>query len=222
MYWFDYIPYLLPGLVLTIWAQARIIRACAAGRGIPASAGRTGAETAQLVMRAGGATGIPIEPASGELGNYYDPRNKVLRLSRAVREGRSLAATGVAAHEAGHAMQHAAGHPGVVLRNLVAPLAGLGSQVCWLVLAAGIWLEMDRLIRLGVALFSLLVLLQVLNLPVELDASRRSRRALISAGLVNAGEEPVVARVLDAAALTHLAATLTGGLPLFSSFDRKT
>jgi Zn-dependent membrane protease YugP len=163
-------------------------------------------------MRAGGVTGIAIEPASGELSDHYDPRNKVLRLSRAVHAGRSLAATGVAAHEAGHAMQHAAGYRGLVVRNLVVPLAGLGSQVCWLVLAAGIWLEMDRLIRLGITLFSLLVLLQVLNLPVELDASRRARRALISAGLVRAEEEPVVARVLDAAALTHIAAALTGGL----------
>jgi Zn-dependent membrane protease YugP len=216
MYWFDYIPYLLPGLVLSIWAQARILRARAAGSQVPAGSGLTGAETAQLVMRAGGATGIGIEPAAGELSDHYDLGNKVLRLSRAVHAGRSLAAIGVAAHEAGHAIQDASGYPGLVARNFIVPLAGLGSQVCWLVLAAGILLGMERLIMLAIILFSLLVLLQVLSLPVELDASRRARQVLRSAGLVSVEEEPVVARLVDAAALTHVAAALTGVLSLFS------
>ncbi len=102
------------------------------------------------------------------------------------------------------------------------PLAGLGSQVFWLLLAAGMLLGMDRLIVLAIVLFSLLVLVQVLNLPVELDASRRARQALRSAGLVSVEEEPVVARVLDAAALTHVAAVLTGVLWLlpFSTWGR--
>jgi uncharacterized protein len=218
MYWFDYIPYLLPGLVLTLWAQARIFRAYAAGWRVPAGSGLTGAEAAQLVMRAGGATAIGIEPASGELSDHYDPGNKMLRLSRSVYAGRSLAATGMAAHEAGHAIQEVSGYRGLVARNLIVPLAGLGSQVFWLLMAAGMLLGMQRLIDLGISLFSLLVLLQILNLPVELDASRRARRILHSAGLVSVEEEPVVARVLDAAALTYVAAALTGGLSLFRLF----
>jgi uncharacterized protein len=214
MYWFDYLLYLLPGLVLTLWAQARILRAYAAGWRVPAGSGLTGAEAAQLVMHAGGVMGIGIEPVSGELSDHYDPGNKVLRLSQSVYAGRSLAATGVAAHEAGHAIQEASGYRGLVARNFIVPLAGLGSQVVWLLMAAGMLLGMQRLIDLGISLFLLLVLLQILNLPVELDASRRARRILHSAGLVSVEEEPVVARVLNAAALTYVAATLTGGLSL--------
>jgi uncharacterized protein len=221
MYWFDYIPYLLPGLVLTLWVQARILRACASASRIRAGAGLTSAETAQLLMRAGGATGILIEPASGDLSDHYDPGNKVLRLSRSVHTGRSLAAIGVAAHEAGHALQDAAGYPGLMVRNLIVPLAGLGSQVCWLLMVAGMLLGISRLIDLGISLFSLLVLLQIVNLPVEFDASRRARHALRSAGLVSVEEELVAARIIDAAALTYVAAALTGGLSPLSFLTRR-
>jgi Zn-dependent membrane protease YugP len=220
IYWFDDIPYLLPGLVLSIWAQARILRAHAAGRRVPSGSGLTGAEAAQLVMRASGATGIDIEPAAGELSDHYDPANKVLRLSRAVCAGRSLAAIGVAAHEAGHAIQDASRYPGLVVRNVIVPLAGLGSQVVWLLIAAAMLLGMLRLFELAIVLFSTVVVLQVLNLPVELDASRRARQALRAAGLVNLEEEPVVARVMDTAALAHVAAALTGVLSLFAFLGR--
>ncbi len=220
MYWFDYVLYLLPGLAFSIWAQARIMLAQAAGSRIRAGSGLTGAETAQLVMRAGGVTGIGIEPASGELSDHYDARNQVLRLSRSVSAGRSLAAIGAAAHEAGHAIQDASGYPGLVARNIIVPLAGLGSQIFWLLIAAGMLLGMLRLIDLGISLFSLLVLSQILNLPVELDASRRARRILLSAGLVSVEEEPVVVRVLDAAALTYVAAALFGVLALFPFLTR--
>jgi Zn-dependent membrane protease YugP len=163
-------------------------------------------------MAAGGVTGVDIEPASGELSDHYDPRGRVLRLSRDVYTGRSLAAIGVAAHEAGHAIQQATGYPGRFVRDLVVPMAELGSMVVWMLIAAGLLLGMFRLIVLGIALFLLLVLLQLLNLPVELDASRRGREVLLSAGLVGAEEEPAVARALDAAAWTYVAAALTGVL----------
>jgi hypothetical protein len=139
-----------------------------------------------------------------------------LRLSRDVYEGRSLAAMGVAAHEAGHAIQDATGYPGLVARNSIVPVASLGSQVFWLLILAGMLLGMFRLIVLGIILFSLIVLFQVLNLPVEFDASRRARQILLSAGLVSIEEEPVVARVLNAAAWTYVAAALTGVLWLLS------
>lgn len=212
MIWIDSVLCLLPGVTVSTWAHARILRAYAAGSRVAADPGLTGAEAAQRVMHAGGATGIAIEPASGELSDYYDSRNKVLRLSRTVREGHTLAAIGTAAHQAGHAIQHAAGYPGLLVRDILAPLAGLGSQVCWLVLAAGILLGMERLVTLAIVLFSLLVLLQVLNLPVELDAGRRARQALRAAGLPGADEEPIIAQVVEAASWTHVAAALTGGL----------
>jgi uncharacterized protein len=214
MLWFDYLLFLLPGMALSLWAQARIMRAYAEGSRIPASSGLTGAETAQLVMRAAGVTGVAIEPVAGELSDHYDPSRKILRLSRDVYTGRSLAAMGVAAHEAGHAIQDASGYPGLVARNFIVPLASLGSQVFWILIAAGLFLGMFRLIVLGIILFSLVVLFQLLNLPVEFDASRRGRQILLSAGLVNVEQDPVVARVLNAAAWTYVAATLTGVLTL--------
>ena len=216
MLWFDYLLFLLPGMLLSMWAQARIVRAYAEGSRIPAGSGLSGAEAAQLVMRAGGVTGVGIEPVAGELSDHYDPRNKVLRLSRDVYEGRSLAAMGVAAHEAGHAIQDATGYPGLVARNFIVPMASLGSQVFWMLILAGMLLGMFRLIVLGIILFSLVVLFQVLNLPVEFDASRRARQILLSAGLVSVEEEQVVARVLNAAAWTYVAAALTGVLWLLS------
>ncbi len=214
MIWLDYLLFLLPGIALSMWAQARIMWAYAEGSRIPAGSGLTGAETAQIVMRAGGVTGVGIEPVAGELSDHYDPRNKVLRLSPDVYAGRSLAAMGVAAHEAGHAIQDASGYPGLVARNVIVPLATLGSQVFWLLIAAGLMLGMFRLIILAITLFSMVVVFQLLNLPVEFDASRRGREILLSAGLVSVEEERVVGRVLNAAAWTYVAAALTGMLTL--------
>lgn len=220
MLWFDYLLLLMPALALSTWAQVRIIRAYASASRITAGRGLGGAEAAELVMRAGGVTDVGIEPAAGELSDYYDARGKVLRLSREVHAGRSMAAVAVAAHEAGHAIQHASGYPGLVLRNAVVPLAGLGSQVIWMLIAAGLLIGMFRLIVAAIVLFWLVLILQLLDLPVELDASRRARRLLLSSGLVAAEGEPAVARMLDAAAWAHVAATLTGGRNLRAGFAR--
>lgn len=216
MLWFDYLMFLVPGMALTIWAQARIVRARAAGSRILSGTGLAGAEVAGLVMRAGGASGVAVERAVGELSDYYDASGKVLRLSPGVYAGRSAAAVGVAAHEAGHAIQDAAGYRGRVVRDAVAPIAGLGSQVFWMLIAAGMLLGMFRLIVAAIALFSAVVLLQVLSLPVEFDAGRRGREALRAAGLVGPEEEGAVGRVLNAAAWAHVAAVLTGVLALIS------
>ncbi len=210
----DYFLYLLPAMLLTLWAQGRIMRAYAAGARVPSAAGVTGAQAAVLVMREAGLTGVAVEPAAGDLSDHYDPQGKVLRLSHAVYSGRSLSALGVAAHEAGHAVQDASGYPALVVRNLIVPLAGLGSRVFWLLITAGLLLGMARLILWGVILFSVVVAFQLVNLPVEFDASRRGRRLLESAGLMGPEEDQVVARVLDAAAWTYVAAALTGVLTL--------
>jgi Zn-dependent membrane protease YugP len=212
MIWIDYCLLSLPSVLLTGWAQAEIMRAYTAGSRLPAASGLTGAQTAEAVLRAGGATRVGIEPAAGELSDHYDASHKVLRLSRGVCEGRSLAALGVAAHEAGHAIQDASGDRRLVARNVLVPWTALGSQVYWILIAAGVWLGMERLILLGIILFSLMLVFQLLNLPVELDASRRGREVLVSAGLVNAEEVPLVARVMNATAWTSVAATLTGVL----------
>ena len=188
--------------------------AYAEGSRIPARAGVTGAEAAAMVMQAGGATGVAIEPVAGELSDHYDPRNKVLRLSQGVYGSRSLAAVGIAAHEAGHAIQDASHYPGLVVRNLIVPMASIGSMLFWVPVLAGLVLGMMKLVLLGIILFSLTVVFQLVNLPVEFNASRRGRQILQSTGLVSPDEDQVVAKVLNAAAWTYVAATLTSVMTL--------
>jgi Zn-dependent membrane protease YugP len=210
----DYLLFALPGILLSLWAQSRISSAYAAASRIPASSGLMGAEAAQGIMQAAGVSGVAIEPVAGQLTDHYDPRHKVLRLSEEVYGGHSLAALGIAAHEAGHAIQDASHYPGLVVRNAIVPLAGLGSTVFWILIIAGLVLGMFRLILLGIILFSLTVVFQLINLPVEFDASRRARRMLLATGMVAPQEDEVVGQVLNAAAWTYVAATLTSVLSL--------
>jgi Zn-dependent membrane protease YugP len=210
----DYILFALPGTLLSMWAQARISSAYAMGSRIPAASGLSGAEAAAMVMKAGGVSGVAIEPVAGELSDHYDPRQKVLRLSQGVYAGRSLASVGVAAHEAGHAIQDASHYPGLVVRNFIVPMASIGSAFFWVPLLAGLALGIMKLVLLAVILFSLSVIFQLVNLPVEFNASRRGRQILQSTGIVRAEEDQVVGKVLNAAAWTYVAATLTGLLTL--------
>ncbi len=214
----DHFLYALPGLIVTVWAQIRIWRAQAEGSRSQCVSGLTGAEAALAVMKAANVEQVAIEPVEGELCNHYDTAHKVLRLSPRVCAGKSLASIGTAAHEAGHAIQHAERYPGLLLRTAIVPLASIGSTACWLPVLAGIALGLTRLVDLGISLFLVAVVLQVLNLPVEFDASRRGRAMLRSTGLISPEEEPVVSRVLNAAALTSLAAALTGISTLYFYF----
>jgi Zn-dependent membrane protease YugP len=216
MFYFDplYLVFLAPGLLLAMWAQARVSWAYHEGSQIPSSAGVTGAQAAAEIMRAEGVSGVRIEPVAGQLSDHYDPTNKVLRLSEGVYAGRSLAALGIAAHEAGHAAQDATGYSPLVVRNLLVPAAGIGSSLAWVVMIAGFILHMFNLLLLGIVLFSTTVVLQLVNLPVEFDASRRARHALGMTGLVSPQEDVTVGRVLNAAAWTYVAATLTSVLTL--------
>jgi Zn-dependent membrane protease YugP len=210
----NYLLFALPGMLLSMWAQARISAAYAMGSRVPASSRLTGAEAAAMVMQAGGVSGVAIEPVAGELSDHYDPRTKVLRLSHNVYAGRSLASVGVAAHEAGHAIQDAAHYPGLVVRNLIVPMASIGSAFFWVPLVAGIALGISGLVFLAVILFSLTVVFQVVNLPVEFNASRRGRQILQSTGIIRPEEDQVIGKVLNAAAWTYVAGTLTSLLIL--------
>ncbi len=208
----DYFLLALPGLVITVLARWRILRAYRTGSRTRAVVGCTAAEAARAVLSASGLAAIAIEPAAGELCNHYDPYRKALRLSHRIYDGRSLAALGVAAHEAGHAIQEAAAYNGLVVRNVIVPLASIGSQLFWLLILAGLFLGMDRLVLAGVVLFLAVLALQLLNVPVELDASRRGRMALVATELIESAEEPIVVEVLNATAWTYVAATLTAGV----------
>jgi len=165
-------------------------------------------------MQTGHVDDVAIEPVHGQLTDHYDPSHKVLRLSEPVFDGRSLAALGVAAHEAGHALQDARGYSPLVVRNLLVPAASFGSSAAWIVFFVGMLMQWGGLIIAGMVLFSAVVLFQLVNLPVEFDASRRAREQLLATGLIAPDEEPTVARVLNAAALTYVAGTLTSILTL--------
>ena len=207
--------WLTPGLVLALWAQWRMQQACRQGRAVVPARRITGAQAAAEVLQFAGITGVAIEPGKGVLTDHYDPRHRVLRLRPDVYYGQSLAALGRAAHEAGHALQDATGYPLLGLRNGLVPLASLGSYTAWLLILAGstlvvvqsLWGEL--VLRLGMGAFSVTVLCQLIALPVEFDASTRAGCWLVRAGMVTVVEDPVVQRVLQAAALTYVAAPLT-------------
>jgi len=198
--------------LLTGWAQISVQAAFRRYARIPARAGLTGAEVAAHVLRAAGVTGISIEPVKGWLSDHYDARSKVLRLSPEVFHGRSIAAFGVAAHESGHAIQQARRFAPLALRNLAVPSASLGSSLGIPLILAGLLLPaLFPLAWAGLVLFSAVVLFQLINLPVEIDASRRAVQALSRLGLVgDPEEERGIKAVLTAAAMTYLAAALVG------------
>ncbi len=211
---------LAPGILLALWASWRTRSAFEQGKQYRSSEGLTGAEAAAHVMQAAGVSGVAIEPVEGFLSDHYDPRAKVLRLSPDVYAGRSLAALGVAAHEAGHAIQDATRYPLLVIRNGLVPLASFGSSLSWIIIIVGFLLMAVEpifgrsVVYLGIGAFSLTVLFQLVNLPVEYDASRRARMLLLNNGLVTEQEDVVVKKVLSAAALTYVAATLSAILTL--------
>lgn len=209
-----YMLLIAPGMLLALWAQAKVQSAFHEGSQIPANSGISGAEAAMYVMRSGDVHDVSIEPVHGQLTDHYDPSHKVLRLSEPVYGGRSLAALGVAAHEAGHAIQDARRYSPLVVRNLMVPVASFGSSFAFLVFFIGMLMQWGALIIAGMALFSGVVAFQLVNLPVEFDASRRAREQLLQTGLITPDEEPTVARVLNAAAWTYVAGTLTSILTL--------
>ncbi|HET6575052.1 MAG TPA: zinc metallopeptidase [Fimbriiglobus sp.] len=210
MYYFDplYFLFIGPAVLLSLWAQWRISSAYRRASRIPASRGLTGAQTAAAILCEANVAGVRIAGVAGELTDHYSPGEKVLRLSEGVYDGRSLAAQGIAAHEVGHAIQDDRRYPLLVVRNLIVPLAGFGGSVGMLIIIAGFALAFTGLIYVGIAVFSLTALFQIVNLPVEFDASRRAKEELLKAGIIRPEEEPEIARVLNAAALTYVAATL--------------
>ncbi len=217
MWYFDpmYMLYVaLPGLLIGLYAQMKVKSAFARGSRIPAQRGWTGAQIAQAILDANGIRNVSIEPTRGYLSDHYDPRAKVLRLSPEVYSGRSLAAAGVAAHEVGHAIQDARGYAPLGLRNAVVPVANIGSSFGMLLAMMGLAMGLTHMVGIGALLFAAVVVFQVINLPVEFNASRRARDTLVLNGLVTEQEDREVARVLNAAAMTYVAATITAILTL--------
>ena len=206
--------FVAPAMLLAAWAQWRVHSAYEEGSQISAASGASGAEAAAIILRKSGISGVEIEQTDGFLSDHYDPRAKVLRLSSDVYNGRSLAALGIAAHEAGHALQDASHYALLSLRNGLVPLASIGSNISWGLMMIGFFMHSFHMVMAGIVAFSVTVVFQLINLPVEFDASSRAKMLLAQAGLVNPSEAPVVKRVLSAAAMTYVAATLVSAMQL--------
>jgi Zn-dependent membrane protease YugP len=203
-------PAMLFSIIAQIWVKSAFSRWSKVG----VSTGLSGAEAAErIVSRAG--LGVKVERVNGFLSDHYDPRARVLRLSSAVYDGRSLASIGVAAHEAGHALQHAQNYLPLQWRTAVVPAASIGSNLAWPLLIIGFIFHSMGLIYVGIVLFSAAVLFQLITLPVEIDASRRALAVVRTEGIVSTEVEAGGARsVLTAAAMTYVAAAATAVLTL--------
>lgn len=199
-----------PAMLLALVAQFKVSSAYRAGKQVFASSGMSGRDAAARILEAYGIRNVGIEVAEGgELSDHYDPKAKMLRLSPDVYNGKSLASLGIAAHEVGHAIQDDQRYGMLVVRNGIVPLAAVGSNASWILLILGMALGVSGLTFLGIGLFSLVVVFQLVNLPVEFDASARAKRILVERGIIAPQESAVVARVLNAAAMTYVAATIT-------------
>lgn len=203
-----------PGLVFGLWASWKVKSTFRRFAKVPVASGMTGAQAAAAVAREGGAE-VTIERAKGFLSDHYDPQAKVLRLSNDVYDGRSISAIAVAAHEAGHAIQDKKAYAWLGLRSSLVPATMIGSRVWIWVFMAGLLLGIKPLAWVGVLLFGVVVVFQLVTLPTEFDASNRARAVLASTGIVSNEEEARgVSQVLNAAAMTYVAGLVTSILTL--------
>lgn len=201
----------LPALILGIWARSRVQRAFRKYSQEPLSTGLTGAQVAGRILAANNISNVRIEPVQGMLSDHYDPRNKVLRLSPDVYNGRSVAAAGVAAHEVGHALQDADRYAMLSLRSLMVPTVQLGSWAGPIIFIAGALLGGTigtTIAWVGVGAFMLIALFTIVTLPVEFNASTRAKKLLTAEGIAFQNDLKGVDKVLDAAALTYVAAAV--------------
>ncbi len=212
MFWpmFDPIYYLfaLPALILGLWAQYKVRHAYSKYLRVPNRLGLPGYEVARRLLGANGLYDVEIEQTPGELTDHYDPRRKVLRLSRGVANSPSVAALGIVAHEVGHAVQDARRYTPLKLRATMVPLVQLGSWLGPIIFISGMVLPIPNLSLIGLLLFSGTLLFSLVTLPVEFDASRRAVAMLRETGLVSVTEEKAARQVLSAAALTYVAAAI--------------
>jgi Zn-dependent membrane protease YugP len=221
MFYFDplYLLFMIPGLIFSLWAQSKVHSTYAKYSRVPNAAGVTGMQAARAVLDSAGLRDVAIEAIPGELTDHYDPSKRILRLSQGIYGVKSIASIGVAAHEAGHAIQHKEGYAALQLRTAIVPAVNIGSKFGFLLLFFGIIIGVTQLAWVGVALFALTTVFALITLPVEFDASRRAKQALVSVGLADGGvagggESKGVSAVLDAAAWTYIAGFVTSLLQL--------
>lgn len=172
------------------------------------ASGLTGAETAREILKRNGLSKINVVETSGFLSDHYDPSKKTVRLSHDVYHGNSISSIGVAAHETGHAIQHAQSYSPLTLRNTMVPIASIGSNFSWIIIIAGFFMGALGLVKFGIILFCTVVVFQLITLPVEFNASSRAKK-ILSSGMISSGEAQGVSSVLSAAAMTYVAAALS-------------
>lgn len=214
MYWDPTMLLLIPALLLAGYAQLRVKSAFAKYGGVYSTRGTTSNEVSRRLLDMHGLRDIRIEHIPGELSDHYDPIAKVLRLSDSVCGSTSIAAIGVAAHEVGHAIQDSESYRPLVMRNTFVPIVNIGSTASWPLFFIGLLMSFEPLLYIGIALFSLVVVFHLITLPVEFDASSRALKLLGDTGTLNASELAGAKSVLNAAALTYVAATIMSILQL--------
>ena len=205
---------LIIGMLLSLAASAKLKSTFAKYRRIRSASGLTGAEAAARILRAAGITDVQIQAIPGSLTDHYDTRTKTVSLSQDIYGQTSLAAVGVAAHECGHAIQHAVHYAPLEMRSAIVPVANLGSSLSWPLFLIGLLAGIRPLTTAGIVLFSLAVLFQLVTLPVELNASSRALRMLEGTGILGVSETKGARKVLTAAALTYVAALAASILQL--------
>jgi Zn-dependent membrane protease YugP len=211
IYWL----FAIPGLLLGIWAQIKLSHAYGKYSRVPVDSGMTGAQAAREILDRAGLNNVPVEEIPGHLSDHYDPTKRALFLSSENFRGQTVAAVGVAAHESGHALQHQAAYGMFKVRMALVPVTQFASMAYLPIFFAGVIFHMlNIMLPIIIATFAVMTLFQLVTLPVEFDASRRAKEQLFRLGLVHENERAGVARVLDAAALTYVAALVTSMLHL--------
>jgi hypothetical protein len=210
----EHLLFMAPAILLGLWAQMRLSTTFGKYSRVGLNSGVSGAEAARVILDRAGLMNVPVQEVGGHLSDHYDPTKRALRLSSANFHGRSVAAVGVAAHEAGHALQHQAAYAPLQLRMAIVPVTQFASYAWIVLILLGMFFAMSKLVWLGIGVFSIIMFFQLITLPVEFDASKRAKEQLLTLGLVQRGESQGVSRVLNAAAWTYVAALVSSVMQL--------
>ncbi len=205
---------MIPVLILSAYSSFKVKSTFNKFSKVSTRSGMTGADVAREILTRNGLSSVNVSETRGFLSDHYDPTKKVVRLSPDVYRSSSVAAIGVAAHETGHAIQHKNSYAPLTLRNMMVPVASIGSNFAWIIIIGGFLLGMLGLVKIGIVLFSVVVVFQLLTLPVEFNASSRAKELLGSYGIVSSSELQGVNRVLSAAAMTYVAAAASAVMTL--------
>ena len=204
-----YFAFLIPPLIIGFWLQHRLKQTVGSQMQVAVANGMSGEQVARAILDHNGLSGVPVNPApGGPLSDHYDPRHRTVNLSQGVYDGHAVASAAIAAHEVGHAIQHEKAYGPFKVRSAIFPAVAFASNAWFILLMIGVFAQISGLAELAIILFAVVVLFQLVTLPVEFDASKRAKQQLHALGLVSAGEEEGVSKVLSAAAMTYVAAAL--------------